>query len=103
MTEEGRREWLAVAWATLSHLPADLLSIGCKAARETCDHPSKIVPAIIEATREAMGSRRRIAEWDDPPLALPRPDYVTPAEATKILREFGLKSQFAKNDSGRQT
>src|SRR3954471_1459964 len=41
MNEEARSEWLAVAWATLSTLPADLLAIGCARARETCDHPAK--------------------------------------------------------------
>lgn len=58
MTEEAKRDWLAVAWGTLKYLPADLLSEGCRVARETCDHPSKIVPMILEATSEAMESRR---------------------------------------------
>lgn len=58
MTEESRREWLAVAWATLSHLPADVLAYGCKKARQTCEHPSKIVPTIIAETDEMMRWRR---------------------------------------------
>jgi hypothetical protein len=58
MTEEGRREWLAVAWETLKHLPPDILSIGCRKARESCDHPSKIVPTIMAETAEAMSARR---------------------------------------------
>jgi hypothetical protein len=56
MTEEGRGEWLAVAWETLKHLPPDLLAMGCRKARETCDHPSKIVPAIVEATKDSCAS-----------------------------------------------
>lgn len=94
MTEEGRSEWLSVAWATLNHLPADLLSLGCKKARETCDHPSKIVPTIISETRESMESRRnseREYRVGEPPKELPRPNYVTPEEAAEILREVGLK------------
>lgn len=91
MTEESRREWLAVAWATLQHLPADVLSIGCKAARETCDHPSKIVPTIIATTKEMLGWRRSAALDDRHDTQLPAPDYITPAEASSILEEFGLK------------
>lgn len=54
MTEEGRREWLSVAWKTLGHLPPDLLSRGAEVARKKCDHPSKIVPTIIAETEESM-------------------------------------------------
>jgi hypothetical protein len=71
MTEEAKRDWLKVAWAELKHLPADILSAGCSEARKTCDHPAKIVPAIIEATAQAMRWRRNSAE--DGPLALPAP------------------------------
>lgn len=69
MTEEGRRDWLAVAWATLKHLPADVLAVGCQKARQTCDHPAKIVPAILEATNEMMRWRRESVG----PTALPPP------------------------------
>jgi hypothetical protein len=87
-----RREWLAVAWATLKHLPADILAIGCKAARQTCDHPSKIVPTIIAETKEMMGWRRDAIHYskiDRPQLA--KPHFVTPIQASEILKEFGLK------------
>jgi hypothetical protein len=62
MTEEARRDWLAVAWGTLSHLPADVLAIGCEAARKTCDHPSKIVPTILKETADVMRWRREANE-----------------------------------------
>jgi uncharacterized protein YdaU (DUF1376 family) len=91
MTEEARRDWLAVAWATLSHLPADILSLGCKAAREQCDHPSKIVPTIIAETKEMLGWRKDAARNERITDALPKPQVVTAAEAAEILREFGLK------------
>lgn len=61
MTEEARRDWFAVAWKTVGHLPPDLLSMGCDAARKSCDHPAKIVPAIIAATDAWMESRRHMA------------------------------------------
>src|SRR5438128_556710 len=89
MTEESRREWLAVAWGTLKHLPPDLLSIGCKAAREQCDHPSKIVPTILRETEQAMRWRKdavRDASSDAPRLTAP--EVCTPAQAAEILREF---------------
>jgi hypothetical protein len=90
MTEEAKRDWLAVAWATLQHLPADVLSFGCKAAREKCDHPSKIVPTIIAETKEMLSWRHDSCRVQDTPR-LPKPDYVTPSQASEILKEFGLK------------
>lgn len=70
MTEEAKRDWLKVAWATLKHLPADILASGCRIAREKCDHPAKVVPAILEATAQAMRWRRdAVADH----MALPAP------------------------------
>ncbi len=73
MTEEARREWLLVAWETLKHLPSDILASGCRKARQICDHPSKIVPAIIAETDEWMrlrqSSQRNVVEV----AALPAP------------------------------
>jgi hypothetical protein len=91
MTEEARRDWLAVAWGTLKHLPSDLLTFGCQKARETCDHPAKIVPAIVEATRESMKFRKNVGQEAIPEARRIEPKYVTPEEATAILKEFGLK------------
>jgi hypothetical protein len=92
MTEEAKRDWLAVAWGTLSHLPSDLLSRGCKVARETCDHPSKIVPAIFAETEQGMKWRLESLACDSREQPrLPKPDYVKPEEATEILKQFGLK------------
>lgn len=93
MTEEAKREWLSVAWATLKHLPADVLASGCRKARASCDHPAKIVPAILEATEQTMRWRRDAARWegDVNQARLPRPAYCTPTEASSILKEFGFK------------
>jgi hypothetical protein len=104
MTEEARREWLAVAWQTLNHLPSDLLSGGCLEARKTADHPSKIVPAIIGYAEPRLENRKRIER--DYPLALPdpersEPNYCTPEEAAEILRQYGLKSNPAASDEAR--
>jgi hypothetical protein len=95
MTEEARGEWLAVAWATLRHLPADLLAIGCARARETCDHPARIVPAIVAETRALIARRRAALRPADPdPPAPAAPDTCTPEQARAILEEFGLASRF---------
>jgi hypothetical protein len=94
MTEEARGEWLRVAWETLKHLPADLLGIGCRKARETCDHPSKIVPAILAETRDLLERRRDHvrASYTPPARQLPPPDVCTPEAAAAILAEMGLSS-----------
>lgn len=100
MTEEGRGEWLAVAWETLKHLPADLLAMGCRKARETCDHPSKIVPTIIAETKESIRLRQRIAEWERPQLPAPVYPAIPHEETQRILREVraSLASPGSKPD-----
>jgi hypothetical protein len=93
MTEEARRDWLAVAWDSLQHLPPRTLQSGARKARLKCDHPSKIVPTIIAETAEEMVRYRHAREWDGSKmLPGPPPDYVSAEEAAKILSEFGLKS-----------
>lgn len=92
MTEEAKRDWLAVAWVTLQHLPADLLASGCKVARETCDHPSKVVPTIVAATKQSLAWREEASRERGEKPRLPSPDYISPAEASSILREFGLRA-----------
>ena|SRR5690242_572281 len=72
MDEAARREWLAVAWKTIGHLPADLLRIGCAHARKIADHPSKIVPAIMAETTDLLARRRELAK-EDRTLRLPAP------------------------------
>jgi hypothetical protein len=92
MTEENRRDWLAVAWQTLKDIPPDILAAGAKKARLRCDHPSKIVPAIVEETAEAMRWRREGNRYSYTALPAPAPQpYCSPEDAARILAEFGLK------------
>lgn len=94
MTEEAKREWLMVAWDTLKHLDRTEIEIGARKAREKCDHPAKIVPAILKAIEEEMPWRsiiRNSIADDRPTERLPAPDYVTHEEAREILDEFGIK------------
>jgi len=90
MDEEGRAEWLAVAWETIGHLPADLLRIGCAHARKVADHPAKIVPAIIAETRELLAQRRRNAQPDRTEAPQLESRRCTPMAAEEILKEFKL-------------
>lgn len=96
MGEDDRTEWLRAAWGTLNGLPADLLQRGCNAARLKADHPSKIVPAIVEEIGRTWDWRKRnpdpVGEWRPAePEDRPDPNYCTAEEARKILEEFGLR------------
>lgn len=66
MTQADREEWLSAAGMTVSEmrLPLNELASSCSAARQNpkCDHPAKIIPAIIEASAFMMGFRRRALE-----------------------------------------
>lgn len=100
MSEEARREWLAVAWATLKHLPPDLLSVACQEARKSCDHPSKIVPAITAYAEPRLRDRKWMEREFPSTPALPAPSKKSPydrrgepmsAEDTEALNLY-LKS-----------
>jgi hypothetical protein len=92
MTEESRREWLAVAWDTLKDIDPGDLAKCARQARQTCDHPAKIVPAIIKARSELRPwEKYSMAEPETRPERLIAPNYVTADEAAEILRVVGLK------------
>lgn len=110
MTEEARRDWLLAAWATLKHLPADLLADGCRAARETCDHPARIVPAILAETAQRMRWRRE--RVTDEHLALPAPSRrsvmdrrgepmseADTAELNRVLEALGATARYRADGS----
>ena len=62
-------------------------------ARETCDHPSRIVPAILAETEEQMRWRResaREAERIPETHRLPEPEPCSPEAAREIAQEFGI-------------
>lgn len=84
MTEEGRRDWLMVAWDSLKHLPPDLLAVGAKAARQKCDHPSKIVPTIIAETAERMRWREPIPPPSTPLLGVYRKKHIAERDRSKF-------------------
>lgn len=47
MSQDDRVEWLTVAAMELLAVPSCIFDEACAEARRTCDHPSKIVPAIL--------------------------------------------------------
>ena len=59
MTEGETLDWLNVAADTLADIPAHIVEAGALAARKRCDHHSKIVPAIIDETREMVAWHNR--------------------------------------------
>ena len=48
MSQDDRLEWLMVAAPELTDLPSMLFDDACAHARKTCDHPAKIIPAILK-------------------------------------------------------
>lgn len=85
MTANDRIEWIAAAADTLRDVPADLLHIACRKARSACDHPSKIIPFVMNDVRDAHQSRstqyRELREAANPP---PQPKWVNPEERKKV-------------------
>lgn len=108
MTEEARSDWLRVAWMTLSHLPSDLLERGCKKARETADHPAKIVPIIMKEVEDDIAWRKRMQSGGPSrsyyealtaePTEPEKPNYCTPDEARTILEEIGFRTKWRVSD-----
>ena len=59
MTMEDRAEWIAVASLEFTDMPEDIFLAACASARRTCDHPSKLVPAIMRFEPETSAETRR--------------------------------------------
>lgn len=96
MSTEDRREWLLAAWGTLADIPADLLARGCAKARQTCDHPSKIVPAIVAEVRQAWDWRKenRVRQAASEPQPVPRERRIErPMSAAEIVEMNGLMAR----------
>lgn len=98
MSVGDQRAWLATAAETLSGMPADLLEIGCNAARRIADHPAKIIPAIFGAVQPLWDARKRTLAQVGKMLSLANSQppaaetYVSPEEAAEILAEAGLRT-----------
>lgn len=91
---------MEAAFASLRHLPIDLIEKGAKAAQMTADHPAKIVPAIIAATKDDLAWRQRMnagRPQAEQTAALPAPgdERCTPAEIDAICKQFAV-GRYAK-------
>lgn len=67
MSQEDRLEWLTIAAPELADLPGMLFDDACAHARKTCDHPAKIIPAILKFEPSAYWSgpdhaRKRLSD-----------------------------------------
>ena len=60
MSRDERETWLLAALAEVSGIPAEPFFAASAKARTTCDHPAKIVPAIIRASQEWADSLIRV-------------------------------------------
>ena len=108
MNEDARCEWLRAARLTLEGIPGDLLAQGCRKARATCDHPSKIVPAIMADVEQQWGWRRDARRRESAPQTIPRerrieaPNNLTPAETeelNQILARAGARTRYRVDGS----
>jgi len=107
MSEQDAAAWLATAADTLRGMPADLLEVGCRAAREKADHPSKIMPAIMGTVKRIWDARRadlarldlidRVARgervrrpWE--PETFDEASRCSPEQTAAIAAEYGFAS-----------
>lgn len=105
MGQVERRTWMEAAFASLRHLPMDVIEKGAKSACKTADHPSKLIPAIIAVAEPEMAWRRRVKAPAPAEAALPAPggERPTSAEVDAICKQFsvGRYSKAADVTTGR--
>ena len=59
LSDDNARDWLRMASSELGYIPIDILADAAAHARRTCDHHSKIVPAIVKFADAEIAERRR--------------------------------------------
>lgn len=84
---EDRTEWLLIAIDDVGHYPAEILTAACSHARRTCDHPAKLIPAIVAHAEPALTALRQLVKANRPRLvavrALPDPAAAAPPPLTQ--------------------
>lgn len=83
MSSDEAEMWLRAAAQSVNHYPFDILREAAANARRTCDHHSKIVPAIVAAAEPDLVQRRRLASYNPPrprlvEIAAPEPEPAKP-------------------------
>lgn len=116
MSADERRTWLSVAREALHGIPEDLLREGCRVAKQTADHPSKIVPAIMatigpawQARKEELGKARYSGDRPTSIGPPPKRDLMDrrgepmseaeTAELNRILEWSGAKVRYRPDGS----
>lgn len=99
MTAKEVKEWLDVAFDALAHLPLHIFARGIREARLICDHPAKIVPAVVAATRDALAFHNRpkvapLLRLVPPERFLPDEPLPEPATLMPALQRIGLQQGF---------
>lgn len=84
MSNEDQRIWLNAAYKALDGIPIKLLKRGADAAMKTADHPSKIVPAIMNEIRETWDWRKRWVAQRARVEAPPAAPVIDPAEQAEV-------------------
>lgn len=69
MSRDDQDAWLEAAFKALAGIPIGLLARGAKAAMQSADHPSKIIPAITAAIGDSWEWRKNYR---------PRPQELAP-------------------------
>lgn len=99
MTAEDRTEWLTIAAPELADLPSMLFDDACAHARRTCDHPAKIIPAILKfepahywlapahARRLLSDAKAKLANIDAPRLE--RSEAMETNERREVAASMG--------------
>jgi hypothetical protein len=105
MSPEDREEWIAAAAMALGHLPEEMLRDGIRVAMRKADHPSKIVPIVIEETRADLSFWRRQQEREQEAIALPAPGNERPTheEVDQVLAEHGIPPSYGREEQRRHS
>lgn len=86
MTEEDRTQWIVAASASIRDAnisPNDLARAAAKARLDpTCDHPAKVVPAIVRALGESW-SPYTVWDWTPEQVAAQNAETAKRAEAAR--------------------
>ena len=98
LTQDDREEWVSVAMPEVMEIPEDIFLEGCALARKKCDHPAKIIPAIVGYDPPFWGTsaRRRhlhdcesyLENIDAKRIAQAEPDYVDPDDMAALVKEL---------------
>lgn len=104
MSQDERTTWLLAALAEVSAIPAEPFFAASAKARTTCDHPAKIVPAIIRASQEWADSLIRVEKTKraqfqnaNAPRLKNKPIELDPDERREVSATLGsLTAEFTK-------